>query len=214
MSFYEDKIFPVALDIALAGIADTRRALIECAEGRVLEVGIGNGANLRYYTDRATEVVGVEPCAAMVDMAQKKVDKLIADSAGASTHQKYHLKVGGGENLELEDNSVDTVVACLVFCTIPDAERAAREMFRVLKPGGKMLFFEHVHAAPGIKASVQNMLNSIWKPLACGCHLNRNTKRLFQHAGFDYQRIEEYSHPKMFPIFSSVIHGVAVKPFS
>ncbi|HBC57453.1 MAG TPA: SAM-dependent methyltransferase [Gammaproteobacteria bacterium] len=212
MSFYEDRIFPVALDIALAGIADTRRELIQSAQGRVLEVGIGNGANLRYYTDRATEVVGVEPCAAMVDMAQKKVDKLIADSEGKISRDKYQLKVGGGENLDLEDNSVDTAVACLVFCTIPDAEGAAKEMFRVLKPGGKMLFFEHVHAAPGIKARVQNLLNPIWKPLACGCHLNRNTKHMFEQAGFNYQQIEEYHHSKMFPIFSSVIEGIAVKP--
>ncbi len=212
MSFYEDKIFPIALDIALAGIADTRRELIESAEGRVLEVGIGNGANLQYYTDKATEVVGVEPCAAMVDMAQKKVDKLVANSAGTTPREKYQLKVGGGEDLDLEDNSVDTAVACLVFCTIPDAEGAAKEMFRVLKPGGKMLFFEHVHAGPSIKARFQNIMNPIWKPLACGCHLNRNTKHLFQLAGFDYQQIEEYHHPKMFPIFSSVIHGVAVKP--
>ena len=90
MSFYENHIFPIALDIALMGVKQTRQEMIASAEGKVLEVGIGNGANLQYYTDKASEVVGIEPCQAMVDMAQKKVDKL---EGGAD---KFALHVGGG----------------------------------------------------------------------------------------------------------------------
>jgi len=211
MSFYEDRIFPIVLDIALAGVKDTRQSIIASAEGRVLEVGIGNGANLPFYTYKATEVVGIEPCEAMVGMAQKKVDKLAAESTSFNS-DKYMLHVGGGEALEFEDNSFDTVVACLVFCTIPEAEAAAKEMYRVLKPGGTLLFFEHVRSPKSFMSSIQKALNPLWKPFACGCHLTRDTQSLFSGVGFEYSDIREYSHPKMFNLFANVIKGKAIKP--
>lgn len=206
MSFYENHIFPIALDIALMGVKQTRQEMIASAEGRVLEVGIGNGANLQYYTDKASEVVGIEPCEAMVNMAQKKVDKL------DGLTDKYKLHVGGGEALPFADDSFDTAVACLVFCTIPEAEAAAREMYRVLKPGGSLLFFEHVHSEGKVMSRIQKLLNPVWKPLACGCHLTRDTHALFDKTGFVYDEMERYVHPKMFNIFASVIEGKAVKP--
>ena len=206
MSFYENHIFPIALDIALMGVKQTRQEMIASAEGKVLEVGIGNGANLQYYTDKASEVVGIEPCQAMVDMAQKKVDKL---EGGAD---KFALHVGGGEALPFEDNSFDTAVACLVFCTIPEAEAAAREMYRVLKPGGTLLFFEHVESEGKVMSKVQKLFNPIWKPLACGCNLTRDTYTLFDEVGFVYDEVERYVHPKMVSFFASVIEGRAVKP--
>ena len=117
MSFYEDRIFPIALDIALAGVKDTRRSIIGSAEEKVLEVGIGNGANLPFYSDKATEVVGIEPCEAMVGMAQKKVDKLAGKSNGFNA-DKYKLHVGGGEALNFENDSFDTAIACQ-FLSLP-----------------------------------------------------------------------------------------------
>lgn len=212
MSFYEDKIFPYALDIALAGVKQTRIDVISEAQGRVLEIGIGNGANLPFYSNKATEVVGIEPCGAMVDMAEGRLKKLADQGKLALEMSQYDLQVGSGEALPFEDNSFDTAVACLVFCTIPNNQVAAQEMYRVLKPGGKVLFFEHVQAASGLKKTLQNWFNPVWKPLACGCHLNRDTKSVFQDSGFEIDAIEEMDHPKMFPIFSSVIVGEAVKP--
>lgn len=212
MSFYEDKIFPYALDIALAGVKQTRIDVISEAQGRVLEIGIGNGANLPFYSNKASEVVGIEPCAAMVDMAGDRLKKLSDKGELSLSMDQYSLQVGSGEALPYEDNSFDTAVACLVFCTIPRAELAAQEMYRVLKPGGKVLFFEHVQSSGGVKKALQNWINPIWKPLACGCHLNRDTKGVFETVGFQIDSIEEMNHPKMFPIFSSVILGEAVKP--
>ena len=213
MSFYEDNIFPYALDLALAGVKQARIDLVSSAKGRILEVGIGNGANLPYYSSDAEKVVGIEPCAAMVGMAEKRIQKFHNKSKLAITPEQYQLDVGSGEELPYEDDSFDTAIACLVFCTIPDAEKAAKEMYRVLKPGGKMLFLEHVHAKPGIKNSLQNLFNPLWKPLACGCNLNRNTKVVFSDAGFQYDHIDELNHhPNLIPLFSSVIKGVATKP--
>ncbi|PCJ20177.1 MAG: SAM-dependent methyltransferase [Gammaproteobacteria bacterium] len=211
MSFYEDKIFPYALDIALAGVKQTRIDVISQAQGRVLEIGIGNGANLPFYSKKATEVVGIEPCSAMVDMAAERLEKLASQGELALEMDQYNLQVGSGEALPYENDSFDTAVACLVFCTIPNTEIAAQEMYRVLKPGGKVLFFEHVQASGGMKRTLQKLFNPIWKPLACGCHLNRDTKSLFKDAGFRIDSIEEVDHPKMFPLFSSVILGEAVK---
>ncbi|MDY7025172.1 MAG: class I SAM-dependent methyltransferase [Pseudomonadota bacterium] len=213
MSFYEDHIFPYALDIALSGIQQARKDLLASATGRVLEVGIGNGANLPHYSSSAEEVVGIEPCAAMVGMAQNKIERLHAKSELSLKPEQYKLEVGSGEDLPYEDDSFDCAVACLVFCTIPNAEKAAQEMFRVLKPGGKVLFLEHVHAKPGFKRRMQNWFNPIWKPLACGCNLNRDTKSLFAETGFVYEAVDEFHHhPRMLPLLSSVIRGVAAKP--
>lgn len=213
MSFYEDKIFPLGLDLALAGLRDERIKLVSSAEGDVLEIGIGNGANLPFYSKRASKVYGIEPCAAMVDMAAQKLENLHAKSELALTPDHYDLRVGSGEELPYESNHFDSAVACLVFCTIPNAEKAAREMFRVLKPGGKVYFLEHVHALPGLKHRLQNWINPIWKPIACGCNLNRDTKKVFDEAGFQYQHIDELQHQaRLFPLFSSIIKGVAYKP--
>ena len=212
MSFYEDKIFPLALDIALAGVKQTRIDLVSQARGRVLEIGIGNGANLPFYSNQAVEVVGIEPCEAMVKMAGDRLKVLSEQSKLALRLNQYDLRVGGGERLPFDDNSFDTAVACLVFCTIPDAEQAAKEMYRVLKPGGQLLFFEHVHATGAIKKHIQDWLNPVWKPVALGCHLNRDTKTLFESIGFKYDNLQEMNHPKMFSVFSSVILGTAHKP--
>ena len=212
MSFYEDKIFPYALDIALAGIQQARIDLVSSAKGRVLEIGMGNGANLPHYSAEADEVVGIEPCSAMVSMAENKLAKLDKKSKLNIKREQYNLQVGSGEELPHEDNSFDSAIACLVFCTIPNAEKAAAEMYRVLKPGGSVLFLEHVHAKSSVKRRMQNWMNPIWKPLACGCNLNRDTKAVFSDAGFDYETIEEINHhPRMLPLFSSVMRGVAKK---
>jgi ubiquinone/menaquinone biosynthesis C-methylase UbiE len=211
MGFYEDKIFPRALDIALAGARQTRIDLVSQASGRVLEVGIGNGANLPFYSARASQVVGIEPCAAMVQMAREKLASLDRQSQLALRLDQYDLQVGSGEDLPFADASFDTAIACLVFCTIPNADKAARELYRVLKPGGQLLFFEHVQAADGVKKRLQNWMNPLWKPLACGCHLNRDTQAVFRNAGFHYDTLEATNHPRLFPLFSSVMIGSAHK---
>lgn len=212
MSFYEDKIFPYALDIGLAGVKPTRIDLVSEASGRVLEVGIGNGANLPFYTNKATQVVGIEPCAAMVDMARDRLRQLSEEGKLELRLDQYDLQVGSGEELPFPDDSFDTGIACLVFCTIPNAQKAAQEMYRVLKPGGQLLFFEHVHARHGLKRQLQDWLNPLWKPIACGCHLNRDTRDVFQQVGFKYDKLDELNHPKMLGLFSSVILGSAHKP--
>lgn len=140
-SWYEDRVFPRLLDWATRPLARDRAALIGSATGRVLELGVGNGANF-YYSEQASEIHGIEPANALLNEA-----RAVANSV--SGPDRFHLIQAGAENLPYPDNHFDTVIACLVFCTIPDAETAAKETLRVLKPGGTLMVLEHVaHEKP------------------------------------------------------------------
>ena len=208
MSFYEDKIFPILLDTLTIGLRQQRQEVLQTASGRVLEIGIGTGANLPFYTEQASEIVGIEPSMALLNRAHARVHQL-----SPSFRARVRLQQGFAERLDFPADTFDTAVACLVFCTIPEAEAAAREMYRVLKPGGKTVFFEHVRATDATLIRWQNRFNTLWKKFACGCNLNRDTKALFAEVGFHYQELREYRHPafKWLKLCAPVIQGVAVK---
>lgn len=204
MSFYEDKIFPFFMEKATKTFRREIAELIAQAEGRVLEIGAGTGANLGFYSAAVTEVVGIEPVAAMLEKAQRVVQQTGHDFP-------VQLQVGDARALPFEDDSFDSVVACLVFCTIPEPEQAVEEMRRVLKPGGKLVFYEHVASnRPRVRAW-QKRINPLWRKLACGCEITRDTRCLFENAGFHYQHIKDFDHPKVPPLMAPIIAGVAVK---
>ena len=114
---------------------------------------------------------------------------------------------------QFEDNSFDTVIASLVFCSIPDAATAAKEAFRVLKPGGRLLFFEHVRSPDQWTCRIQTFVNPLWKVFACGCSLTCDTETVFKGAGFEYKTITKFRNPKMTPPFAAwMIKGEATKP--
>jgi ubiquinone/menaquinone biosynthesis C-methylase UbiE len=196
MGIYENHIFPVIMDFALAGVKEDRRELIGQASGLTLELGMGSGANLPYYTKEVSRVVGLEPCAAVVATAKRRLSDWGAKGALQTETSIFEFHVGGSESLSFPDNSFDTVIACLVFCTIPDAKSAATEMYRVLKPGGKLLFYEHVSSPDALMSRIQRAVNPLWKIFACGCHLTRDTELLFQEAGFTFQTINRYCNPR------------------
>lgn len=202
MSFYEDHVFPLFLDIATRPFRPDRERLIAQARGRVLEIGAGNGANLPCYTPAATDVVLLEPSRAMLAEAEQRSQTLHDPG-------RFSFVVGGAEALPFPDQSFDTVIACLVFCTIPDVENSAREAFRVLKPGGQFLFFEHVaHPRENVRRW-QERINPLWKKLACGCHLNRDTATTFRAAGFQFMEFEAFEHPKVPALAGAIIRGSA-----
>jgi ubiquinone/menaquinone biosynthesis C-methylase UbiE len=149
------------------------------AEGRVLEIGVGSGLNLRFYTDRATEILGLDPHPRLLRMA--------ADRTGAVPSK---LIEGTAESIPFEDASVDTVVTTWTLCSVPDVAAALAEMRRVLKPQGKLFFVEHGLAPEDAVRKWQNRLTPIWKRIAGGCHLNRPIARLVEEAGFHISQIE------------------------
>jgi ubiquinone/menaquinone biosynthesis C-methylase UbiE len=181
MGFYNDRIVPHLVNLAMGNqkLAPYRKRALAEAQGRVLEIGVGSGANLPLYTDRATEVVGLEPHPRLLKMASEKNGRVAVD-----------LIEGSAESIPLEDSSVDTVVTTWTLCSIPDVAKALEEMRRVLKPDGRLVFVEHGLSADESVRRWQNRLNPVWKKLAGGCHLNRPMRTLIGNAGFRVSRLE------------------------
>lgn len=164
-------------------LAPLRRRTAEAAEGRTLEIGAGTGLNFPLFRS-ARPLVGLEPDPEMIRRAKPRA----VQSSGP-----VHLVVGSAEALPFRDGAFDSVVASLVFCTIPDADRAAREVRRVLRPGSGVLhFFEHVRAAGRGLAAFQDAILPGWKKLFAGCHPNRATLPVFESAGFRVESCEQH----------------------
>lgn len=204
MGWYEDHVFPHLLDWATRPLTPQREELIASAAGRVLELGVGTGANLPWYGDQAEEVHGIEPAAALLDIARQSASE-------CRQPERFHFHQCGAESLPFPDQHFDTVIACLVMCTIPDADGAAREIHRVLKPGGQLLVLEHVRHQKRFPASVQSVLQPVWKPMACGCHLNRDTRRTLARAGLDTSGLECWQHPALPTFAGFMLSGTACR---
>ena len=159
-----------------------REKLVPLASGRVLEVGMGSGLNLPFYdVRRVRKVWGLEPSPEMSKMASAAAEAVAFDVEFVSA---------GGEQIPLDSESFDTVLMTFTLCTIPDAERALREIARVLKRGGQLLFCEHGAAPDAGVLRWQNRINPLWRQLAGGCHLNRDIPGLIRHGGFEITRMD------------------------
>ena len=182
MGFYEDRILPhlVHLSMRQDTLSAYRRRLVSGAQGRVLEIGVGSGLNFRFYTDGVRQVVGLDTSPRLLSMARQ------VPSAAAP----IALVEGSAEALPMEDQSIDTVVTTWTLCTIPDVAGALREVRRVLRSSGQLLFVEHGRSPDARVRRWQDRLTPVWKPLAGGCHLNRPIRELLEDAGLRIERIE------------------------
>lgn len=185
-----------------ACLRDWRRALLAEAEGEVLDVGAGTGANLPFYPPSVEHVVAAEPDPGMAKRLRTKL--------AASRDRRVEVFDAGAERMPFADASFDTVVSTLVLCTVPDADAALAEIRRVLRPGGKLLFIEHVAAddRPS-RLRWQERVEPIWKHLAGGCHLTRRTDQAIERAGFEIQRLERESMRKAMVLARTSVRGVA-----
>jgi ubiquinone/menaquinone biosynthesis C-methylase UbiE len=183
LSFYQDRIVPHLINLAMRNrqLVPYRKRVISAAQGRVLEIGIGSGANIPFYGSSSREVIGLEPAPRLIAMAKH---------ASSKSGLPVTLIEGSSEAIPLDSASVDTVVSTWTLCSIADAVVALQEMRRVLTPGGRFLFSEHGLAPdPGMQRW-QNWLDPAWKRLAGGCHLNRAINRLVEQAGFRIEQLE------------------------
>lgn len=178
MGLYDRYLLPKLLDFAMRQkpIMMQRQKVVPQAQGRVLEIGIGSGLNLGFYDrSRVAKLWGLDP--------SEELRRIAGERARAAGMDVEFLGLPG-EQIPLEDASVDTVVSTYTLCTIPDVARALREMRRVLAPGGALVFSEHGRAPDESVARWQNRLDGMWGRVAGGCHLNREITALIRDAGF------------------------------
>jgi ubiquinone/menaquinone biosynthesis C-methylase UbiE len=206
MNFYDKYILPSFLNCACGSkpIKYQRSKVVPMAEGVVLEVGIGSGLNIPYYdSSKVNRVIGLDPSEELNAMAKK---------VAADKGLEVEFILSGAESIPLPDNHVDTVLVTYTMCTIPDALSANKEMRRVLKPGGKLIFCEHGLAPDGGVAKWQARIDPYWEKIAGGCHLNRDIPQLIQAAGFEIQSMEQMYLPST-PKFAGYNYwGVATSP--
>jgi ubiquinone/menaquinone biosynthesis C-methylase UbiE len=159
-----------------------REKVVPLAQGRVLEIGIGSGLNFPYYdASKVTKVWGLDPSPELTKMAE-------AAARGLPFEVEFFRLPG--DDIPLERDSVDTVLMTYTLCTIPETEPALREMGRVLKPGGKLIFCEHGAAPDASVLRWQDRLDPLWQRLGGGCHLNRRIPDLIEQGGFNIRTIE------------------------
>ncbi|MDF2074342.1 class I SAM-dependent methyltransferase [Pseudomonas mendocina] len=184
MGLYDRHILPHLIDFAcgMGAVMKARSQLVPQARGRVLEIGIGSGLNLSFYDPQRVEVVvGVAPSAAMQRLARERAARCQVPV------EMIALELG---QIQAADASFDDIVCTFTLCTIPDAVSALREMRRVLKPGGRLLFCEHGLAPDLPVVRWQKRLTPLWKPLAGGCHLDRDIPALILAGGFHVRQLE------------------------
>jgi ubiquinone/menaquinone biosynthesis C-methylase UbiE len=180
---YSRLLFPRLLDFAMKyeELTNLREKMIPAARGAVLEVGIGSGLNLPFYTSSVTKLYGLEPS-----------PELLAKARTRSSRAKFPIEWlnTAAELIRLPDSSVDTVVVTWSLCSMQDPAAALGEMNRVLRPDGRLIFIEHGLSPDARVQSWQNRLTPVWRRLAGGCHLNRKMDDLIRSAGFSIARLE------------------------
>jgi ubiquinone/menaquinone biosynthesis C-methylase UbiE len=191
-----------------AGQARTRERLLATAEGATLEIGAGSGANLPWYPKTVTELVLADPSPYMLDHLRDGL-AAVAEWPGSGT---VSLERAGFPSLPFDDASYDTVVVTYVLCSIADVPAALREIWRVLKPQGRLLFLEHVRAADGsMLASVQDLVVRPHRLVADGCRPNRRTEQLLRDSPLKVAWLERGNQPSAAPTVRPTIMGLAIR---
>jgi ubiquinone/menaquinone biosynthesis C-methylase UbiE len=178
MPIYQHRILPHLINFAMKSkeIAQLRAAHVSDAQGVVVEVGIGSGLNLPFYSHKVTRVHGFDPSTELLAMAREKA---------AAAPFPVDLRNQDASRIPLDEGSADTLVMTWTLCSIVDPSAALREMRRVLKPGGTFIFVEHGESPDWKVRKWQNRLTPLWRRLGGGCHLNRKIDDLVRDAGFD-----------------------------
>lgn len=188
-SLYDRFVLPKLLKCACSAppMMKQRTKIVPLAEGRVLELGIGMGLNLRFYDPgKVSEVLGVDPSPEL---------RAVAQGAERDPALKVRVDDGTAEALPFEDKSFDTVVCTFTLCSVCTPAQALGEARRVLKPGGRFLYCEHGLAPDAGIARWQRRIEPIWKRIAGGCHLTRPVTSAIRDAGFTVERTDSMYVP-------------------
>jgi ubiquinone/menaquinone biosynthesis C-methylase UbiE len=194
MNIYDRYLLPYLIDVA-CGIKPVRRQrekVIPRARGRVLEIGIGTGHNIRHYDrTRVEKVWGLDPALDMHSLAARRI---------AQSGLEVELIGLPAEKIPMPDGYFDTVVTTFTLCSIAEPVKALREMYRVLNPGGQLIFCEHGTAPDAGVRAWQDRLTPVWKRFAGNCHLNRPIPELLREAGFHIDDLQALYLPGPRPL--------------
>ena len=194
MNFYDRYLLPYLIDIAcgIKPVQRQRAKIVPRATGRVLEIGIGTGRNLPFYDmSKVDALYGLDPAEQMHRLACKRMQK---------TGINVRLLTLSAEEISEADASFDTLVMTFTLCSIPEPLKAVKEIRRVLKPEGRLLFCEHGLAPDASVQKWQRRLTPIWKPLAGGCHLDRDIPALLREGGLCIAELETLYLPGPKPL--------------
>ena len=183
-----------------AGLADMRRALLNEATGDVLEIGAGTGLNLEHWPQSVGRLALTEPDPHMAKRLRARV---------AGSGRRAEVVEAPGERLPFDDASFDTVALTLVLCTAPDPAAVLSEVRRVLRPGGRFLFLEHVRSEDPKVARWQDRLHGAWFAFGNGCNCNRATLATIEGSPLAVEHVEHGEMPKAPPIVRPLIRGAA-----
>ena len=182
-----------------AGLRARRRALLAGAEGATLEIGAGTGLNLALYPASVSELVLTEPSPHMAARLRAKL----------GDDPRTRVVEAPAERLPFEADRFDTVVSTLVLCTVPDPAAALKEIARVLRPEGRLLFLEHVRAPEDRLARWQDRLERPWRAFGAGCHCNRDTAAGIEASSLRIEDLDRGEIPRAVPIVRPLIAGAA-----
>jgi ubiquinone/menaquinone biosynthesis C-methylase UbiE len=180
---YQQRILPRLIHFGMRQkqLAPLRERLVAPARGKVLEIGIGSGLNLPFYPRDIELLLGLDPSPELLQIARRH---------STWVHFPVELSQGRAEDIPLDAAAVDHVVMSWTLCSVADPPRALKEVRRVLRPGGSLLFVEHGRAPEAPVARWQDRLTPVWRRLFGGCHLNRPIDRLLERAGLDLTELE------------------------
>ena len=202
MGLYAKYLLPKLIDVACGQppMTELRAEYVPRAEGDVLEIGIGSGHNLSHYRGVST-VTGLDPAPELTTLARRRA---------AGIDAAVHILQASGEEIPADDGQFDSIVCTWTLCSIPDVSQALREMWRVLKPGGRFYFIEHGLAPDPRVVRWQRAIEPLWKVIGGGCHLTRQPDLLLEEAGFDLAEKRTGYLPGPKPM-AYMTHGVAVR---
>lgn len=182
MNLYDRYVLPRLIDLTMRSetAAAERAKLVPLASGVVVEVGVGSGVNLRFYGREVRILYGLDPSPPLLAMAHPRAVRTVFP---------VRLLEASGEGIPLGDSIADTIVTTWTLCTIRDPVQALREMHRVLKPTGRLLFIEHGYAPEPRVQAWQDRLTPFWRRIGGGCHLNRKIDGLLVEGGFQIEHL-------------------------
>ncbi len=204
VGLYRKFLFPRLMNCGMASpsLAQYRIATLNRVTGRVLEIGFGTGLNLEYYPEHVREIIALDPNPGMRALAEKRI---------ASSGVNVNLTVADAQSIPFGDEAFDSVVSTWTLCSIPDVDKALREVYRVLTPGGRFFFLEHGLSGEAAVRKWQHWLTPIQRRLADGCHLNRNMRELVETLPWQVETMEEFYAEQTPRTLGYLYRGVMVK---